>query len=144
MACGGVPPTLVRGLWPGRRGGLFRCVGGGFMVLVGGPPPAVVGLGGSSFRFCLLGRGWPTPVHGSGLRVRHDLEDLGAERSLEVLLGSSCCTVCPAKAAVDSVHTYVCFIGVAVAGTVGSAGFVTAWLRVLGQPLRGLVPSWYH
>jgi hypothetical protein len=31
-----------RGLWPGRRGGLFRCVGGGFRVLAGGPSACCV------------------------------------------------------------------------------------------------------
>lgn len=28
---------LGRGLWPGRRGGLFRCVGGGSRTLADGP-----------------------------------------------------------------------------------------------------------
>jgi hypothetical protein len=30
-----------------------------------GAPPAVVGLVASSFRFCRVGWGWPTPIHGS-------------------------------------------------------------------------------
>ena len=29
-----------------------------------GAPPAVAWFRGSSFRFCRVGRGWPTPVHG--------------------------------------------------------------------------------
>ncbi|MDQ0691316.1 hypothetical protein QF047_002276 [Arthrobacter sp. W4I7] len=30
------------------------------------------GVGGSSFRFCRVGLGWPTPVHGFAVRERHD------------------------------------------------------------------------
>ena len=45
-----------------------------------GPPPAVswcyaVPRSG----FCRVGRGWPTPVHGSGLPVQHDVAGFGAK-----------------------------------------------------------------
>jgi hypothetical protein len=46
-----------------------------------------VGLCGSSFRFCLVGRGWPTPVHGSGFRVQHDETGFGADASWRATLG---------------------------------------------------------
>ena len=36
QGCGDVPLTQVRGLRPGRRGGLRRCVGSGFSALTGG------------------------------------------------------------------------------------------------------------
>ena len=37
-----------------------------------GAPPADIGLCGSSFRFCRVGPGWPTPIHVPGDRRRHD------------------------------------------------------------------------
>jgi len=56
--CGRVPLTLVRGLWPGRRGGLCRCVGDRFGVLASGPAACCgLGLCGSSVRF-LSGWAW--------------------------------------------------------------------------------------
>jgi hypothetical protein len=60
-------------------GALFWCVGGGLESLAS-RPSAWCGLGlcGSSFRFCLVGLRWPTRIHGSGLRVRHDEIALGA------------------------------------------------------------------
>ena len=64
----GVPLTLFPWLVPGRGGGLFRCVGSGLGSWLVGPPPAVQLLRGSSFRFCRVGRGWPTSIHGSELR----------------------------------------------------------------------------
>ena len=55
---GRVPLTVVRGLWPGRRGGLCRCVGDRFGVLASGPAACCgLGLCGSSVRF-LSGCGW--------------------------------------------------------------------------------------
>jgi hypothetical protein len=44
---------LVRGLWPGRRGGLFRCVGGGSRALAGGRSACCSWVSCvTSFRFC--------------------------------------------------------------------------------------------
>ena len=76
-------------------------------------PPAVTGFVRASFRFCRVGRGWPTPIHGSGLRVRHDFADCVRTRLLECFFPKARelqCAVCPAKGGVDIVHTYVCFI----------------------------------
>jgi hypothetical protein len=56
QSLGGVPLTLVRGLWPGRRGAYAGVWGGGVGSWLVGPPPAVMGLGASSFPFCLVGR----------------------------------------------------------------------------------------
>ncbi|MDQ0769399.1 hypothetical protein QF031_002148 [Pseudarthrobacter defluvii] len=74
--------------WPGRRGGLFRCVGGGLSALAGGLTACCLWVaGGSSFRFCRVGLGWPTPVHGFAVRERHDEDLSGAERSRKAALG---------------------------------------------------------
>lgn len=42
-------------------------------------PCAELGLGGSSFRFCWLGRCWPTPIHVLGERGRHDCQEIDPE-----------------------------------------------------------------
>lgn len=56
-ACDGVPLTLLRGLWPGRRGGLFRCVGGGIRVLAKGPSASCDGASRPPLRFVLMAVG---------------------------------------------------------------------------------------
>jgi hypothetical protein len=60
--------------WPARWP-IQVCVVAGSSPWLVGLPPAVVELCGSSFRFCRVGRGWPTPVHGPGDRRRHDVRN---------------------------------------------------------------------
>ena len=68
-------------------GGLFMCVAGGSRVLAGGRSACWdLGLRASSFRFCLVGRGWPTRIHGPGLRAQHDFADFGGGPFLESFL----------------------------------------------------------
>jgi hypothetical protein len=38
----------------------------------------------SSSLFCLVGRGWPTPIHGLGLPVQHDVTDFGTRFFLKI------------------------------------------------------------
>ena len=79
-AWGGVPLTPGRGLGPGRRSGLLRCVRWrvqdpglwAFRLLW-------LAFRGSSFWFCRVGRGWPTPVQGPGLLTPYDVADVGAK-----------------------------------------------------------------
>lgn len=59
-----------------------------------GLPPAVVRLRASSFRCFRVGRGWPTPVHGSRVRVQHDLAGLCSELSMGRSSGTSWRTAC--------------------------------------------------
>jgi hypothetical protein len=108
------PDGLGRGLWPGCRGayaGVWVAGSGTWLV---GPPPAVVGLCGSSFRFCRVGRVWPTLVHGSPIRKQHDRDRTSPRRMPIGSCHGATRTFCPAKEGVDSVHTYVCFIGAVV------------------------------
>jgi hypothetical protein len=72
---------------PGRRGGLFRCVGGALSALAGGLTACclwvrVIPRSG----FCRVGLGWSTPVYGFGVRERHD-EASGAGRSRKAASG---------------------------------------------------------
>lgn len=65
---------LTCGLLPGRRAGLFRCVGGGSSALAEQPSACcLLGLCGSSLPV-LSGRplGLLTPIHGPGGRGLHD------------------------------------------------------------------------
>ena len=87
--------------------------GGGFKSLAGGPSACCRGVACFLVPFCRVGRGWPTLIHGPGLRPLHDIAEFGAklffERSFRIrgnpyLLALSC------QAGVDSVNTYVCFI----------------------------------
>jgi len=115
--------TCVQSLWSRRSDGWFAgcglaaavaCSGvwgGGFKALAGGPSACCgLDLCGSSFWFCRVSRGWPTPVHGSGLALQHDFPILGANPYLDPVSLPKPeleCAACPAKGGVDTVHTYV-------------------------------------
>ena len=101
--CGLTAAVACSGVW----------VAGSSPWLVG-PPPAVVGLCGSSFRFCRVGRVWPTLVHGSPIRKQHDRDRTSPRRMPIGSCHGATRAFCPAKEGVDSVHTYVCFIGAVV------------------------------
>lgn len=78
-----------------------------------GLPPADIGLCGSSFRFCRVGPGWPTPIHVPGDRRRHDRADFLVQPILPCDRGGpweSHPGRCPVKDGVDSVNIYVCFL----------------------------------
>jgi hypothetical protein len=111
--------------WPGRRGGLFRCVGGGLSALAGGLTACCLWVRVVP-RFGSVGLvwGWPTPVHGFAVRERHDEASLvrnGLGRPLLVargvvvvyVSGQGRCGQCP--------HLRL-LLGVAV-GVVSTVGF---------------------
>jgi hypothetical protein len=90
-ACGGVPLTLVRGLGLAAAVAYSGVWVAGSVPWLVGSPPLFMGAGGSSFRFCRVGLGWPTPVHGFAVRERHDEASLvrnGLGRPLLVVQGS--------------------------------------------------------
>jgi hypothetical protein len=73
----------------------------------------LMGAGGSSFPFCPVGLGWPTPVHGFGVRERHDEASVvwnGHGKDAFGCAAESWLCVCPAKGRVDSVHSDVCLL----------------------------------
>lgn len=68
--CGGVLPTLGLRVVARPPWSLYMCVG--WPVQVPGWVAfrlLCTGLCGSSFKFCRVGRGWPTPIHVSGTAV---------------------------------------------------------------------------
>ena len=92
-----------------------------------GLPPAELGLCVSSFRFCRVGLGWPTPIHGPGEWGQHDPADSGAKLFLKAAPwhhASSVRSVCPAKGGVDSVYTYICFMESCDVGVEAKAGWL--------------------
>lgn len=123
--------TCVQSLWSRRLTGWFAgwllaaaepmrvCGGTGSRPwLMGLPPAASFGYAGSSFRFCRVGPGWPTPLHGAGLRVRHDVAALTGRPSWQAAFGrliGSKYRVCPAKKGADTVNTQVICIRLPVA-----------------------------
>ena len=77
MACGGVPLTLrARAVaWLPLEPIQVCGVAGSSPWLVG-LPPAVARVARFLVPVVRVGRGWPTPIHGSGKRGRHDFGDL--------------------------------------------------------------------
>jgi hypothetical protein len=62
----------------GCRGAFSSVECGGFKSVAGEPSACCeLGVFRSSFRFCQVGRGRPTPIPGSGLRAQHDVADSG-------------------------------------------------------------------
>jgi hypothetical protein len=99
---------LVRGLWPGRRCGLFRCVRAGSVPWLVGLPPALywgyavprsdfVGLVGGGQHLFMV-RGYESYMTCSDLAVWRHGTPLGP-------LATAICPICPVKECVDNVHT---------------------------------------
>lgn len=78
-------------------------------------PCVELGLGGSSFRFCLVVRCWPTPIHVPGEKVRHDCSEYallqGGRPSLKGHRRVACVAMSCPTGCVQCPHLYLVFEG---------------------------------